>query len=86
MTVHSARLFRGEGRLLKTRHQAAVLRILDDLQYPRIAAEEAPIRTFEASASSPALHEAPQAGHPGVNQRITIQQLGVVYRKHLIEL
>ena len=57
-----------------------------DLQYPRIAAEEAPIRTFEASASSPALHEAPQAGHPGINQRITIQQLGVVYRKHLIEL
>ena len=81
MTVHSARLFRGEGRLLKTRHQAAVLRILDDLQYPRIAAEEAPIRTCEASTLGPALHEAAQAGHPGVDRRIPFQQLGFVERK-----
>ena len=81
MAVHNARLFGGEGQLIKVRHQAAVLHILDDLQYPRIATEEAPIRTLETSTLGPALHEAAQAGHPGVDRRIPIQQLGVVDQK-----
>ena len=81
MAVHNARLFGGETRLIKIRHQAAVLHILDDLQYPRITAEEAPIRTLEASTLGPALHKAAQAGHPGVDRRIPIQQLGVVDQK-----
>ena len=81
MAVHDARLFGGEGRLIKARHQPAVLCILDDLQCPRIAAEEATISTLQASTLGPALHEAAQAGHPGVDRRIPIQQLGVVDQK-----
>ena len=86
VAVHDSGLGGRKGRLLQARHETAILHVFDDLQDPGVAAEEAAVRALEASALSPALHEATQLGHPGVDGSVTVQQLGVVDRQQLVEL
>ena len=78
VTIHSTGVLWREGRLLERRHKFAVLYILDDLQQPCVAAEEASSPPSDSCIPCPPIDETAQAGHTGVDRRVAVQQLSVV--------